>query len=84
MIRQPLTNRERQIYEYLKEYYKKHCYAPSFREIGKTVGLKSTASIHAHMNALQKKGYIETDAEFNTARAFRITGMKVFFTNEMR
>ena len=36
-------------------------YPPSVREIGELVGLKSTSSVHAHLNTLEKKGFIRKD-----------------------
>ena len=75
-----LTNREEEILSCFKQYYAEHCYAPSFREIGKMAGVKSTASVHAYITSLIKKGYIETDAEISMPRAYRITGTKIIFS----
>ena len=36
-------------------------YAPSVREIGKAVGLNSTATVHGYLAKLEKKGYIKKE-----------------------
>lgn len=61
---------------FIKNYIKQHGYAPSVREIGEGVGLKSTSSVHAHLQNLLKMGKIETDAGLGTPRAIRVVGMK--------
>ena len=57
-------------------YYEQHGYAPSFREIGNSVGLKSSATIHTHVKVLIAEGKLETDHEFSTPRALRVPGYK--------
>ena len=56
------------------KYIKEHGYSPSVREIGAMVGLKSTASVHFHMERLFKEGRLETDAELGTPGAIRVPG----------
>lgn len=58
------------------DYIQVHGYAPSFREIGSMVGLKSTSSVQSHMNILLKEGRIETDEGYNAPRAIRVPGYK--------
>ena len=60
------------IYNYIVQYIQEHGYAPSFREIGEAVGLKSTSSIHRHMLRLFNDGMLETDAEPGSPRAIRV------------
>jgi repressor LexA len=47
------------IYEYLRETIPKQGYAPSVREIGAAVGLKSPSTVHFHLKRLQERGLIE-------------------------
>lgn len=54
------TKRE-EIYEFLKEFTTQNSYAPSVREIGAAVGLRSTASVYRHLEALRDAGMIEMD-----------------------
>lgn len=70
-----MTKKE-EIYKYIKEYIAEHGYAPSYREIGPAVGLKSTSSVYAHMQDLFAVGILKTEAEEGTPRAFRIAEKK--------
>lgn len=45
----------------MKNKYQKCGYAPSVREIGKSVGLKSTATVHGYLAKLEQKGYIKKE-----------------------
>jgi repressor LexA len=46
------------ILEYVNQFVQEHGYAPSVREIGAAVGLRSTASVSYHIQALQDKGLL--------------------------
>lgn len=56
-----LSDKQKEILEYIKEALLKRGYPPTVREICEKVHLKSTSSVHAHLNALEKKGYIRRD-----------------------
>ena len=56
-----LTEKQRQILEYIKTEILKRGYPPSVREICTAVHLKSTSSVHAHLSALEEKGFIRRD-----------------------
>ncbi len=56
-----LTPKQEEIYQVIKESILGRGYPPSVREIGQQVGLKSTSSVHAHLETLEKKGYIRKD-----------------------
>ena len=47
------------IYEYLQTVIPQQGYAPSVREIGEAVGLKSPSTVHLHLKRLQERGLIE-------------------------
>ncbi len=53
-----LTERQQGIYDFIKSYIAERSYSPTVREIGAAVGLSSTSTVHAHIKALIKKGYI--------------------------
>ena len=55
---QPLTRRQREILDYLKEFIDERGYAPSLEEIGSRFGLSSLATVHKHLMNLQEKGFI--------------------------
>lgn len=56
-----LTKKQEAILEYIKEQILAKGFPPSVREIGEAVSLKSTSSVHAHLESLEKKGYIRRD-----------------------
>ena len=56
-----MTDKQREILEYMKEQILAKGYPPSVREICTAVGLKSTSSVHSHLETLEKNGYIRRD-----------------------
>ena len=56
-----LSAKQEEIYNVIKDSILNKGYPPSVREIGELVGLKSTSSVHAHLNSLEKKGFIRKD-----------------------
>ncbi|CAN5115178.1 transcriptional repressor LexA [soil metagenome] len=56
-----LTDRQREIYDYLTAYVDEHGYPPTVREIGEQVGLASPSTVHAHLANLERAGYIRRD-----------------------
>jgi repressor LexA len=57
----PLTARQQQVLEFIDEEVRRRGYPPSVREIGEAVGLSSSSTVHAHLGALQDKGYLRRD-----------------------
>ena len=53
------TDMTERIYEYLQAIIPQQGYAPSVREIGEAVGLKSPSTVHFHLKRLQEQGLIE-------------------------
>lgn len=56
-----LTKRQQQILDYIRTCIETKHYPPSVREIGEAIGLSSPSTVHAHLNALEAKGYITRD-----------------------
>lgn len=56
-----LTNKQAMIFEFIKDQQLSKGYPPSVREICSAVGLKSTSTVHSHLNKLEKLGYIRRD-----------------------
>ncbi|WP_027623496.1 transcriptional repressor LexA [Clostridium lundense] len=54
-------DKQMEIYEYIKEQIRTKGYPPSVREICAAVGLKSTSTVHGHLQRLEKKGFIKRD-----------------------
>lgn len=70
-----MTDRESQIYNYIVKYMQEHMYAPTIREIGKALDLKSTSSVASYMTRLEAKGLIEIRLE--SPRAIRLVGYSI-------
>jgi repressor LexA len=62
MVEQTLTPRQREILEVIEQYQRERGFPPSVREIGAAVGLTSPSTVHSHLAALQKRGYLRRDA----------------------
>ena len=56
-----ITAKQREILEYIKNAILNKGYPPAVREICEAVKLKSTSSVHAHLESLEKNGYIRRD-----------------------
>ena len=57
-----ISSKQKEILEYIKQEILNKGYPPAVREICEAVNLKSTSSVHAHLEALEKNGYIRRDA----------------------
>ncbi|MGN0318792.1 MAG: transcriptional repressor LexA [Lachnospira sp.] len=56
-----ITQKQSEILEYIKSQILNKGYPPSVRDICTAVNLKSTSSVHAHLESLEKNGYIRRD-----------------------
>lgn len=56
-----ISNKQKEILEYLKSQIINKGYPPAVREICEAVRLKSTSSVHSHLETLEKNGYIRRD-----------------------
>ena len=56
-----ISKKQQEILEYIKDEILKRGYPPAVREICNAVGLSSTSSVHAHLETLEKNGYIRRD-----------------------
>ena len=61
MSQEKITPKQQEILEYIKETILKKGYPPAVREICEAVRLKSTSSVHSHLEQLEKNGYIRRD-----------------------
>lgn len=68
-IETSLTKRE-EILIFIKEYVSERKYPPTIREIGSGVNLRSSSSVHRHLNNLEAEGKISIDR--NRPRAIRV------------
>ena len=56
-----ISSKQREILEYIKQEIINKGYPPAVREICEAVHLKSTSSVHSHLETLEKNGYIRRD-----------------------
>lgn len=66
-----LSDKQQMILDFIKEELLSKGYPPAVREICEAVGLKSTSTVHGHLERLEKKGYIRRDP--TKPRAIEIT-----------
>lgn len=62
-----LTKRQVDVLNYVKTFIVSHGYPPTVREIGKALEISSPATIQAHLNNIEKKGYIKREGTKNRA-----------------
>ena len=61
MAKGRITKKQQQILDYIKEQILEKGYPPAVREICEAVGLRSTSSVHSHLETLEKNGFIRRD-----------------------
>ena len=67
-----LTDRQREIWDFLVRYVDGHGYPPTVREIGEAVGLASPSTVHAHLANLERAGLLRRDP--TKPRALELVG----------
>ena len=63
------SDKAQQILDYVNQFVQQNGYAPSVREIGAAVGLRSTASVSYHLRQLQEKGMLQDPGAKGRKRA---------------
>lgn len=61
MSKGKITDKQKEILEYIRDTILAKGYPPAVREICEAVHLKSTSSVHSHLETLEKNGYIRRD-----------------------
>lgn len=69
------SNKAQLIMDYVNQFVQENGYSPSVREIGEAVGLRSTASVSYHLQALQEKGLLQGGGTKGRKRAL-VTGAR--------
>ena len=67
------SNKAQLIVDYVNQFIQENGYSPSVREIGAAVGLRSTASVSYHLQALQEKGLLQNPGAKGRKRAIVTT-----------
>jgi repressor LexA len=60
-VKEPLTDRQKAVLEFISESIGSRGYPPTLREIGEHMGIRSTNGVNDHLKALEKKGYLERE-----------------------
>lgn len=68
-----LTRRQKQVFDFLVGFINRHGYSPSFEEIGVGLELSSLATVHKHMQTLEKKGFIRRG--YNQSRSVEVVAI---------
>ncbi len=68
-----LTRRQKQVFDFLVGFINRHGYSPSFEEIGAGLELSSLATVHKHMQTLEKKGFIRR--AYNQSRSVEVVAI---------
>lgn len=66
---------EDKIYQFILNFITSRGYSPSVREIGESVGLESTSSVHRYIHRLVERGKITMDG--NKSRTIALVGYKI-------
>jgi repressor LexA len=69
-MKNELTDRQEQILIFIKEFLSQNGYPPTLRQIGKKFSISSTFGVKRHLDALEKKGYL--NVESNASRGISI------------
>src|SRR5262245_4460729 len=72
--KEPLTDRQRAVLDFISRSIERRGYPPTLREIGEHMGIRSTNGVNDHLKALEKKGYLER--EDLKSRALRPIGLE--------
>src|SRR5262252_168854 len=60
--REPLTDKQKEVLDFILRWGNEHGYPPSLREIGTHFKIRSTNGVNDHLKALERKGYLKRDA----------------------
>ena len=66
----PLTKKQKEILDFVRDFSEAHGYAPSFEEIAEGFGYGSLATVHEHLENLRAKGYIRKG--YNESRSIEL------------
>ncbi|NQT53003.1 transcriptional repressor LexA [bacterium] len=72
----PLTAKQGAILDFIRAQHARRGFPPTIREIGGHFGLRSTASVHDHLNALERKGHIVRRPHLSRGIALTSTSSK--------
>jgi len=68
-----LTRRQKQVLDFLIRFINRHGYSPSFEEMAAGLHLSSLATVHKHLQVLEKKGFIRR--RYNQSRSVEVVAI---------
>jgi len=68
-----LTRRQKQVFDFLVDFINHNNYSPSFEEIASGLNVSSLATVHKHMQTLEKKGFIRRG--YNQSRSVEVVAI---------
>jgi repressor LexA len=68
-----LTRRQKQVLDFLVHFINRHGYSPSFEEMASGLHLSSLATVHKHLQVLEKKGFIRR--RYNQSRSVEVVAI---------
>ena len=68
-----LTRRQKQVFDFLVGFINRRGYSPSFEEIGAGLGVSSLATVHKHLETLERKGFIRRG--YNQSRSLEVVAI---------
>ena len=74
--KEPLSDRQRKVYDFIKSHIEDNGWPPTIREIGQHMGISSPNGVMAHLKALKKKAWIEF-GEAHMSRCIRLVGYRL-------
>ncbi len=77
----PLTDRQREAYDFIKNHIEDNGWPPTIREIGKHMGISSPNGVLGHLKALKKKDVIEFGGT-QMSRCIRLVGYRLKHVKE--
>ncbi len=72
MTEPELTQRQREVFDFIRGYARDHGYPPAVRDIGRALGLASPSTVHAHLANLERAGLLRRDP--TKPRALELVG----------
>jgi repressor LexA len=69
-MKRELTDRQREVYDFLLSFWRERGYPPAIREVASHFGFRSTRAVVDHLNALERKGWIKRGRERSRAIEF--------------
>ena len=82
MAKEQLSDKQQQILEFIKRRILDKGYPPAVREICEAVNLRSTSSVHSHLETLERKGYIERIRSDKDRRVVHLHLTKIEITDD--